>query len=84
MQSIERRNVVRSAMLADRHTAEGKEAWRKALRSLVHEQQQLRRDTRATEVMHALLSGVTHMLVVDDATEDDAARMVVGLLQLEW
>ncbi len=83
MQSVERRNLVRQAMVADRHTPEGGEVWRRALRALVHEQQQLRTNETATDVMRALVSGVTHMCVTN-ADEDAAARMVVGLLQLEW
>ncbi len=83
MMNVERRNLVRAAMLADRRDPSGKEAWRKALRALLHEQQQLRRDTRATEVMGALVAGHLHMIVTD-ADEDRAARMVIGLLQLEW
>ncbi len=83
MMNIERRNVVRAAMLADRHVPEGKEAWRRALRALVHEQQQLHTNETATDVMRALVSGVEHMLH-GNADEDEAARMVVGLLQLEW
>lgn len=80
---IERRNLVRAALKADRRTREGGELWRRALRALVHEQQQLRRDTTATDVMRALVSGRVHMAVCD-VGEDDGARMVVGLLQLEW
>jgi Arc/MetJ-type ribon-helix-helix transcriptional regulator len=83
MMNIERRNLVRQAILADRTSRAGKEAWRRALRALVHEQQQLHTNETATDVMRALLSGVTHMSVTG-ADEDQAARMVVGLLQLEW
>lgn len=83
MQAIERRNLVRLALKLDRRTREGAEAWRRALRALVHEQQQLRRDATATDVMRALVSGRTHMAVTD-ADEDAGAQMVVGLLQLEW
>lgn len=83
MQNIERRNLVRQAMLADRHTAEGGVVWRKALRALVHEQQQLHTNETATDVMRALVSGVTRMAVTGE-DEDAAAQMVVGLLQLEW
>ena len=83
MMPIERRNLVRAALKADRRTPEGGELWRRALRALVHEQQQLRRDTRATDVMRALVSGRTHMAVTG-ADEDRGARMVIGLLQLDW
>lgn len=83
MQAIERRNLVRAALKADRRTPDGGEAWRRALRALVHEQQQLRRRTTATDVMRALVSGRVHMAVVG-VDEDQGARMVVGLLQLEW
>lgn len=83
MQPIERRNVVRQAMLADRRSPEGGRAWRRALRALVHEQQQLHTNETATDVMRALVSGVTHMAVTG-ADEDAGARMVVGLLHLEW
>lgn len=83
MQKIERRNVVRAALKADRRTSEGYAAWVKALRALVHEQQQLQRRTTATDVMRALVSGRVHM-VVCDVDEDAGAQMVIGLLQVEW
>ena len=83
MQAIERRNLVRAALVADRRTPEGREVWMRALRALVHEQQQLRRGETATDVMRALVSGVTHMAVTS-SDEDAGARMVVGLLQVEW
>ncbi len=92
MMRIERRNVVRQAMLADGRSPEGKEAWRRALRALVHEQQQLHTNVSgassssaqtATDVMRALVSGSLRMAVVG-CDEDEAAQMVVGLLQLEW
>lgn len=83
MMPIERRNIVRLALKLDRRTPEGGEAWRRALRALVHEQQQLRRETTATDVMRALVSGRVHM-VVCEVDEDEGARMVIGLLQLEW
>lgn len=81
--NIERRNLVRSALLVDRRTRAGGEVWRRALRALVHEQQQLRSNETATDVMRALVSGATRMAVTG-CDEDEAARMVVGLLQLEW
>lgn len=83
MQAIERRNLVRLALKLDRHTREGAEVWKRALRALVHEQQQLHREATATDVMRALVSGRMHMAVTD-ANEDAGAQMVVGLLQLEW
>lgn len=83
MQAIERRNLVRAALSADRKSREGGELWRRALRALVHEQQQLRTDETATDVMRALVAGTTRMAVTG-CDEDEAARMVVGLLQLEW
>lgn len=83
MQAIERRNVVRAALLADRHAETGKEAWRRALRALVHEQRQLSTSQTATDVMRALVAGTLRMAVTG-CDEDEAARMVVGLLQLEW
>jgi hypothetical protein len=83
MQAIERRNLVRAALKADRRSAQGREAWMRALRALVHEQQQLRRESTATDVMRALVSGRTHMAVCD-VDEDAGAQMVIGLLQLEW
>lgn len=83
MQAIERRNLVRAALKLGRDTEAGREAWRRALRALVHEQQQLHRETTATDVMRALVSGRTHMMVCE-ADEDEGARMAVGLLQLEW
>ena len=83
MQPIERRNLLRQALKLDRRSPEGSEAWRRALRALVHEQQQLHTNEPATDVMRALVSGVTHMAVTG-ADEDDAAQLVVGLLQLEW
>lgn len=83
MQPIERRNLVRSALKADRRSEAGRELWMRALRALVHEQQQLHRDATATDVMRALVSGRTHMAVCD-VNEDAGAQMVVGLLQLDW
>lgn len=83
MQAIERRNLVRAALRADRRTVAGRELWMRALRALVHEQQQLRRDETATDVMRALVSGAVHMSVTG-ADEDAGAQMVVGLLQLKW
>ncbi len=83
MQSIERRNLVRLALTLDRRSDTGREVWMRALRALVHEQQQLRRNETATDVMRALVSGVTHMAVTG-ADEDVAARMVIGLLGLSW
>lgn len=83
MQAIERRNLVRAALKTDRRTPEGGALWRRALRALVHEQQQLQRRTTATDVMGALLAGSLHMAVTG-ADEDRGARMVVGLLHLEW
>ncbi len=83
MQSIERRNVVRAAMLADRRSPEGKEAWRRALRSAVHEQQQLGRSTTATEVYRILLEGVS-LMARAQVDEDVAAQHVVAKLKLAW
>ncbi len=83
MMPVERRNVVRAAMLADRHVPEGKEAWRRALRATVHEQQQLGRSTTATEVYRILLEGVT-MMARASVDADVAARHVVAKLRLEW
>jgi len=83
VQAIERRNVVRAALKADRRTKEGGELWRRALRALVHEQQQMHSNETATDVMRALVAGATRMAVTGE-DENVAAQMVVGLLQLEW
>lgn len=83
MQAIERRNLIRAALVADRFADAGKEAWRKALRALVHEQQQLRRGAFATDVMRALVHARMEMFRLD-VDEDEAARIVVEMLQLEW
>jgi hypothetical protein len=84
MMNIERRNVVRQALLADRHTPQGGEAWRRALRALVHEQQQLHRSATATDVMRALVHARLELVSEHVPDEDAAARIVVDMLQLDW
>lgn len=84
MQPIERRNVVRAAILAERHTPEGKAALRRAIRALVHEQQQLQRSTTATDVMRALCHARLELIEGHVKDEDAAAQVVVAMLQLDW
>ncbi len=83
MMPIERRNLVRAAMLAERTTPEGGEVWRRALRACVHEQQSLGREVTGTNVYRILLEGVT-MMARAGVDEDVAARHVVGKLRLDW
>lgn len=84
MMNIERRNLVRHALASDRHTQAGKAVWIKAIRALVHEQQQMHRDTSATDVMRALSHARLELVSEHVKDEDEAARVVVTMLQLDW